>query len=116
MALSIAAEPLPLRLDDGGTYRVGRTRVRLDTVVFAYNSGSSAEQIVRDFPGLELADVHSVIGYYLHHRSEVDAYLEQRQRDAEALRNKMEAEGVVSSSLSAAEVRRRFEERQNHRA
>lgn len=91
MVLAIAADPLPLRLDDGGTYRVGKTRVRLDTVVFAYNAGSSAEQIVRDFPGLELADVHSVIGYYLNHKRDVDAYLAIRKEEAERLREEIEA-------------------------
>jgi uncharacterized protein (DUF433 family) len=92
MTLTLAADPLPLRLDAGGTYRVGQTRVRLDTVVFAYNAGSSAEQITRDYPGLELADVHSVIGYYLHHKPEVDAYLQQREREAEELKRAIEAE------------------------
>jgi uncharacterized protein (DUF433 family) len=91
MTLAIAADPLPLRQDSGGTYRVGKTRVRLDTVVFAYNSGSTAEQIVRDFPTLELADVHSVIGYYLHHRSELDAYLLARVESADKLRAEIEA-------------------------
>jgi uncharacterized protein (DUF433 family) len=91
MTLTVAADPLPLRLDDGGAYRVGNTRVRLDTVVFAYNHGSSAEQISRDFPTLELADVHSVIGYYLHHRAEVDAYLAAREKEAAKLREEIEA-------------------------
>jgi uncharacterized protein (DUF433 family) len=116
MVLCISADPLPLRLDKGGTYRVGNTRVRLDTVVFAYHSGSSAEAITRDYPGLELADVHSVIAYYLHHKSEVDAYLAQREREAAELREKLESEGFVPSPQKTAEIRRRFEEQQNHRA
>jgi uncharacterized protein (DUF433 family) len=91
MTLTIAAEPVPLRLDSSGTYRVGGTRVRLDTVVFAYNSGSSAEQIVHDFPSLALADVHSVLGYYLHHRNEVDAYLSSREEEAARIRAEVEA-------------------------
>jgi uncharacterized protein (DUF433 family) len=91
MVLAIAADPLPLHLDEGGTYRVGKTRVRLDTVVFAYNHGSSAEQIVSEFPSLELADVHAVISYYLRHKPEVDAYLQQREREADELREQLEA-------------------------
>jgi len=91
MTLTIAAEPVPLRLDTGGTYRVGLTRVRLDSVVFAYNSGSTAEQIVQEFPSLEPADVHYVIAYYLHHRREVDAYLAAREKEAAKLRKEVEA-------------------------
>ena len=91
MVLALAADPLPLRLDSGGTYRVGQTRVRLDTVVFAYNQGYTAEQIARDYPPLEPADVHLVIAYYLNHKSDVDAYLAVRQEEAAKLRAKVEA-------------------------
>jgi uncharacterized protein (DUF433 family) len=113
MSFSVQADPLPLRLDSGGTYRVGKTRVRLDTVIFAYNQGSSAEQIAREFPTLDVADVHSVIGYYLRHRSEVDAYLREREREAEELRRQLEAKGRVMTPAKRAELRRRFEERQH---
>jgi uncharacterized protein (DUF433 family) len=88
---TIVEDPLPLRLEEGGTYRVGKTRVCLDTVVWAYNSGSSAQEIVRDYPSLNVADVHSLIGYYLRHRGEVDAYLAARQEAAEKLREEIEA-------------------------
>lgn len=91
MTLTLAAEPLPIRLDEGGTYRVGPTRVRLDSVVFLYNQGSSAEQIVAEYPSLQLADVHLVIAYYLNHKSDVEAYLAVRQQEADELRTKIEA-------------------------
>jgi len=110
MPLALAADPLPLRLDKGGTYRVGKTRVRLDSVVFAFNSGSAPEQIVRDFPSLELADVHSVIGYYLHHRSEVDAYLATRKEEADKLRAEIEA------LPQTKELREKLIARRNQRA
>lgn len=116
MTFSIAADPLPLRLDSRGTYRVGNSGVRLDTVVFAYNHGSSAEQIAREFPTLELGDVHRVIAYYLHHRGDVDAYLEQRQREAGQIRAMLERDGFVMSEAKQAEIRRRFEERQSRGA
>jgi uncharacterized protein (DUF433 family) len=114
MVLALTADPLPLRCDAGGTYRVGQTRVRLDTVIFAYNAGSSAEQIAHEFP-VELADVHAVISYYLNHRADVDAYLEQREREAEELRQKIEAEGLSVSGEFRAELRRRFEEWQRRK-
>lgn len=92
MTLTIAAEPVPLRLDAGGTYRVGPTRIRLDSIVFLYNQGSSAGQIVSEFPSLDLADVHAVITYYLRHKEDVDAYVQQREHEAEELRVKIESQ------------------------
>ena len=105
MTLAIAADPLPLRIDEGGAYRVGLTRVQLDTVIFAYNAGSSAEQIAGDFPGLLLADVHAVIAYYLNHRIEVDAYLAEREQAALAMRVQLEAEGITPTNTATIKER-----------
>lgn len=74
--LKIAHEPAPLAADRDGIVRVGGTRVSLDSVVSAYLAGLSAEQIIESFPALSLADVYATIGYYLHHRAEVDEYLQ----------------------------------------
>ena len=87
--LAIAAEPLPLSTDEGGTIRIGGTRVTLDSVVHAFQQGSAAEDIVRQFPSLSLADVYAVIGYYLRHQGEVETYLEQQAREAEELRQRV---------------------------
>jgi uncharacterized protein (DUF433 family) len=116
MTLTLAADPLPLRLDSGGTYRVGPTRVRLDSVVYLHNQGSSAAQVVGEFPSLELADVHAVISYYLKHKAEVDAYLAERERNAEQLKRKLESEGHLMSSEKAAEIKRRFVEHQSRQS
>ncbi|MDS3860200.1 DUF433 domain-containing protein [Thermosynechococcaceae cyanobacterium BACA0444] len=51
----------------------------LDTVIAAFLDGNSAEEIVAQYPSLNLADVDSVIDYYLHHRQVVDQYLQQRE-------------------------------------
>jgi len=42
------------------------------------------------YPVLQLSDVYSVIGYYLRHKAEVDAYLHERQHHAAEV--KLEAE------------------------
>lgn len=91
MSVPFATEIVPLRKDSEGTIRVGGTRVTLDTVVHVFQNGANAEEIVRRFPTLSLTDVYMVIGYYLRHRAEVDAYLEQREREAEELRREIEA-------------------------
>jgi len=64
--------------------RVGGTRVTLDTVVAAFVAGATAEEIVQQYPSVTLADVYSVIGYYLRHQSEVRTYLTDRQKETRA--------------------------------
>jgi uncharacterized protein (DUF433 family) len=91
MALTITSLPVPLREDAQGVLRVGNTRVTLDTVLTAYKGGAVPEQIVRDFDTLKLADVYAVIGYYLLHRAEVEAYLRERRRVAREVRKEAEA-------------------------
>jgi len=90
MALVIAAEPVPLMTDTDGIVRVAKTRVTLDTVISAFLSGATPEEIAQQYPSLNLADVYAVIAYYLQRRSDVDAYLRERQRRAEAVRRENE--------------------------
>ena len=85
-------EPVPLRIDESGTVRVGNTRVILDLVIGAFHQGRTPEKIVEMFTTLRLADVYAVIGYYLQHRVTVDAYLRQRQEAAEEFRRFYEAQ------------------------
>jgi uncharacterized protein (DUF433 family) len=82
---------LPLHKDKDGVIRVGNTRVTLETVIAAYKRGDSPEKIVDSFDVLKLEDVHLVIGYYLSHRDEVDAYIREVDREGEQLRQKFES-------------------------
>ena len=79
MKLSIEPEAAPLTTDQDGVVRIGNSRVTLDTVVYAFNEGADAEEILDGYPSLKLADIYSVIGYYLRHRTEVDTYLKNRE-------------------------------------
>ena len=90
--LVLAAEPPPLRVEEGGAVRVGKSRVSLDVVVEQYENGMTPEDLVRAYDTLDLADVHAVIAYYLRHRDEVHLYLTRRKEEAEAWRAKIEAE------------------------
>jgi uncharacterized protein (DUF433 family) len=92
MKLKIRTDPIPLREDRGGAIRVGPTRVTLEVVLARYRQGDTPEQIVEAFDTLKLADVYSVIGYYLRHQDEIDAYLAWVEEEAEALREKIEAQ------------------------
>ena len=66
--------------------RIGQTRVTLDSVVAAFHTGASAEEIAQQYSTLDLGDVYAVLGYYLRNRNTLDAYLRQRQSEAETLR------------------------------
>ena len=69
-----------------GAYRIGGTRVSLDSVVYAYRRGASPESIQRSFPSLTLEQVHGALAFYLSHQSEVDKYLIQGEEKFEELR------------------------------
>ena len=99
MALTVSAQPVPLRTDDGGVMRVGNTRVSLDSVVAAYQQGATAEQTCEDYPTLDLADVHIVISYCLRHTEEVNEYLAARRQEATELRTKIEADPKTPERL-----------------
>lgn len=90
MSLAVSPEPVPLATDVDGVVRVGTTRVTLDTVVAAFHEGATAEEIAQQYPALRLADVYSVIAYYLRHRTTVDTYLGDRLRLGEETRRENE--------------------------
>lgn len=81
------AEILSFETDADGVVRVGNTRVTLDTIVLAFAEGATAEEIAQQYPSLRLADIYSVIAYYLRHRSAVEGYLRQRAQQAEQVRS-----------------------------
>lgn len=91
MIPSFPSESVPLEVGAGGLVRIGKTRVTLDTVIAAFSRGASAEEIVLQYPSLNLADVYQVIGYYLGRPLEVEAYLQQRKIAAETIRKQNEA-------------------------
>ncbi len=89
MSLSVTA--IPLSTDEAGVIRVSDTRVSFDSVIFAFNEGATPEEIVQQYPPLNLPDVYAVIGYYLQHRAEVEDYLENRLAERLELRKELEA-------------------------
>jgi uncharacterized protein (DUF433 family) len=91
MSLPLTAEPPPLRTDDTGTVRVGGSRVTLDTVVYTFLEGATAEEIQMQFPSVELPAVYAAISYYLHHREEVESYLDERAELEKEMRRKVAA-------------------------
>lgn len=92
MLPSAIAEPVPLATDADGVIRVAGTRVPLETVIDAYETGSKPEEIAQNFDVLRLDDVYAVITYYLRHRDEVAAYMAEREALAAKIREEVERE------------------------
>ena len=82
---------VPVETDRDGVMRVGGTRVRLDTIVYAFNEGATPEEIVSQYPVVSLENVYSVIAYYLKNRAKLDEYLEQRQEERARVREKIQS-------------------------
>ena len=70
-----------VRIDEHGVYRVGGTRVMLDSVLAAFRQGDSPETIQQQYPALTLEEVYGSIAYCLANASEIDAYV--KRQDAE---------------------------------
>jgi uncharacterized protein (DUF433 family) len=77
--LTLERQMIPLKADQDGVMRVGNTRITLDTVIHAFEQGHTAEEIASHYPPLRVADVYTVIAYYLNHQTEVRAYLQQQK-------------------------------------
>ncbi|MBE9037069.1 DUF433 domain-containing protein [aff. Roholtiella sp. LEGE 12411] len=77
----------PFRWDEAGGIRIGQSRVTLDSLLAAYHSGSTPEEIAVQYSVLHLEDIYSAIAYYLSHRQEIDSYLEQRHRKSQQQRS-----------------------------
>ena len=67
-----------------GAYRVGKTRVSLDSLVYLFREGMSAESMVESYPALTLEQVHGALAFYLANEKEIDTYLAEGQRAAES--------------------------------
>ena len=96
---------MPLLKDEDGVIRVGGTRVTLESVIHEYQRGSGPDEIAAEFPVLNAADLYYVVGYYLEHRAEVDAYVAEQEREGEAVRRMWEAE---HPPLTRAELQARL--------
>src|SRR5437588_11571120 len=67
-----------------GAYLVGDTRVSLDSLIYLFREGMSAESMVESYPTLTLEQVHGALAFYLSNQNEIDAYLAEGHRTAES--------------------------------
>lgn len=69
-----------------GVYRLAGTRVSLDSIVYAFWRGQTAESIAQSFPVLTLEHVYGALTFYLANKSEIDAYLKEAEAEFEVMR------------------------------
>jgi uncharacterized protein (DUF433 family) len=91
MISSVSTSEIRLTETESGVFRIGETRVSLDSVIIAFNQGATPEQIVYDYDTLTLTDVYAAVSYYLQHRETVDEYLAKRAKQNEKLREANDA-------------------------
>jgi len=90
--MSLTTASVPLSIDQAGVLRVNGTRVSLDSVIFAFNEGSTPEEIAQQYTTLNLADIYAVISYYLQNHDEVVEYLERRKIQRAKLKEQVESQ------------------------
>jgi len=66
--------------DDCDRIRVRGSRIGIDVIIRHHLQGDAPEWIAYNYPTLSLEEIHATIAYYLHRKSELDAYL-KRQKD-----------------------------------
>ena len=67
-------------------YWITGTRVSLDSIVYAFLEGQTAESIAQSFPVLTLEQVYGAITFYLANRPDIDVYLRCEEAEFETLR------------------------------
>lgn len=76
---AIPPVPVPLVRGADGIIRVEGTRIPLQTVVVAFDSGVTAEEIAHQYPTLSLPAVYATIAWILQHRDFVAECIAERE-------------------------------------
>jgi uncharacterized protein (DUF433 family) len=88
--LAFTPTPVPLVTLDDGTIRITGTRVPLDTIVYAFRTGSGPDDITRMYTTVTLEAAYAVIAWVLQHKDEVDAYMTRREEESARIREECE--------------------------
>lgn len=100
-AAAIEPEPVPLVRDQAGRFMVPGTRISLDVLVAAFKRGKTPEAIHDSYQAVSLGDVYAIFTYYLRHRSEVEAYLAEQEREGAEIQAQIESEYPLNDGLRA---------------
>jgi uncharacterized protein (DUF433 family) len=112
MTLTIEKVDVPLAKTADGAIRVNGTRIPLQTIVSVFNQGATAEEIAYQFPTLKLADVYSIISFYLNHKPQVDDYVAAVKAQADETMKQIEVRHGSGAELRARLLARKHEREQ----
>lgn len=84
MNFKLVLDSPPLREEPAGVLRIGKTRVLLELVIWAFQDGANPDEIVTMYDTLSLREVYAVIAFYLQHTADVDEYLARRVAEGDA--------------------------------
>ena len=82
-------EGIPLNYDHRGTIRVKDSRVTLDTLVARMQVGDTREEIHEGFPSVTLAQINTILDWYLDNQAEADEYLREQEAEGERIRQRI---------------------------
>ena len=107
MAQAFDAQPPPLE-DENGVIRIVGTRVQLETIVSAFELGATPEELVQNYPTLELPAVYSILAYVLQNTERVSTYMARRRAEADVLK------AEIQQRFPSLGFRQRMLERRAH--
>lgn len=93
-------------VDDKGVARIQGSKIKVMHLVAEMRcNGFTAEQLHQGYPHLQLSHIYAALAYYLDHREQIDAQIEETDRFVDELRKSH------TNPLTREELERRKVER-----
>ena len=94
--------------------RIGGHRIGIEDVLKYYLEGYTPEEINLDLPSLNLEQIYATITYYLHNRRQIDAYIQQIERERENnYQEFMASPPAIVQKIKAEKARRNAEKNES---
>ena len=106
--MTLVLEPttqVPLSLDSGGVVRVGQTRVTLESFIYVWQQGNSAEEILEQFSALQLGDIHAVLAWALRNPKIVKTYMQDCAEQTAKTTAQLEADSNIQATRALLQSR-----------
>ena len=92
----------PLTRWEDGSIRIIGSRVPIESILYHFKQGASAERIQESFPSLTLREIYGAIFYYLDNVEAVEEYLRRQNEAAE------EGKRFIEEHFDTKELRERI--------